>query len=128
MLADELLNLLRAHSSNPIVSRCLQAIEKYDLKYDLAETLLPLNRVLDVYAGRAQINSEVNNGVIGGFEDLLGSLNNAPKDSFVKIDSLEALSKWFIIFSGEEYSVLFGILESPKKKVAWFDPVKGYDE
>jgi len=42
--------------------------------------------------------------------------------TLVRLESWELLSRWFIIFTGEKYSFLFGVLELPKKKVAWFDP------
>jgi len=126
MVSGELLNLLRAHSTNSIVGRCMRAIEEDEIKFS-PPTSLPLDRVLDVYSVRAKINSERNEGSIAGFEDLVLSINQAPKTTLVRLESWELLSKWFTIFTGEEYSVLFGVLESPKRKVAWFDPVRGYD-
>ena len=126
MVSNELLNLLRAHSTNSVVSRCLRAIEENEIRFSPPASL-PLDRVLDVYSVRAKINSELNEGVIAGFEELVLSLNQAPNTTVVSLESWELLSKWFIIFIDEEYSVLFGVLESPKKKVAWFDPMRGYD-
>ena len=120
------MSLLRSHSTSPFASRCLQAIETSEFKYS-PETVLPIDRVLHIYSVRARINSEINRGIILGFEELIASLSEAPENCAVKLQSVELISKWFTIFTDEDASVLFGILESPKKKAAWFDPVKGYD-
>ena len=126
MLSRQLLNLLHSHSRDPIVSACLQAIEESEIRYEVP-VLIQLGRVLELYSIRAKINSEINDNIIAGFEGLLAALSNAPQNSLVRIQSLELLSRCFIIFTDENETVLFGILDSPKKKAVWFDPVTGYE-
>lgn len=127
MLSGPLLNLLRSHSHDPIVSACLQAIEESEVKHEDTGGLLPLERASNLYSIRAKINSEINDNAIAGFEGLLALLSSAPENAQVRIQSLELLSRWFIIFTDENERVLFGVLDSPKKKAVWFDPIKGYD-
>lgn len=83
--------------------------------------------MIDVYSVRASINSELNGGSVKGFDELLPSLKAAATVSSVRLHSLEFLSGWFTVFTDKGSSQLLGILESPKKKAAWFDPAKGYD-
>jgi hypothetical protein len=86
-----------------------------------------LNQVVDIYSVRARINLELNNGAVEGFENLLPALKAAPVPS-VRLHSLEFVSHWYVIFTDESVSDMLGVLKSPKKKAAWFDPVKGYKE
>lgn len=126
MLSSQLLNLLRSHSRDPIVSTCLQAIDESEFRHGIPVSI-GLERVLELYSIRARINLEINNNVIAGYKGLLAALSNAPKDSLVRIQSLELVSRCFIVFTDENETVLFGILDSPKEKAVWFDPVTGYD-
>jgi hypothetical protein len=68
----------------------------------------------------------LNNGLVEGFDALLPALQ-AASVPLVKLHSLEFVSHWYVVFTNEATSELVGILKSPKKKAAWFDPVKGYE-
>jgi hypothetical protein len=121
VIPDQVTNLLNAHRGNPIVSRCLEHMTMPgEIRYQ--NDLIPLQRVVDVYSRRASINSELNGGSVKGFDELLPSLKAAADISSVRLHSLEFLSRWFTVFTDEGSSKLLGILESPKKKAAWFDP------
>ena len=108
------------------MGRCLDEITLGQVKYE-GPTVLPLSRAIDVYSTRAQINSDLNGGAIEGFEELLIELRAIGNPCPVKLHSIECLSRWFILFTDESELLLFGILESPKRKRVWFDPVKGYE-
>jgi hypothetical protein len=76
---------------------------------------------------RAQVNAGLKDGVVEGFDELMPALRDAPGPS-VKVQALEFASHWYVVFSDEAMSHLFGILKSPKRRAAWFDPVQGYGE
>jgi len=126
MVPNAFLNLLRAKRTNPIVARCLHEITQGQVKYE-GPTVLPLSRAKDLYSIRAQINSELNGGAIEGFDELLVELGSMGSPCQVKLLSVECPSKWFILFTDESELTLYGILESPKRKPVWFDPVTGYE-
>src|SRR5258706_8129618 len=122
MVPNAFLNLLRAQRTSPIVSRCLDEITHGQVKYE-GPMVLPLSRAIDVYSMRAQINSDLNGGAIEGFDELLVRPRSIGNPCSVKLLSVECLSKWFTLFTDESELQLFGILESPKRKRVWFDPV-----
>jgi len=127
MIDSRLMNLLSENRANPLVADCLEQISQAsEIRYR-GDGGAQLNQIIDTYVVRARINSELNNGVVEGFDALLPALKAAAGAS-VKVHSLEVVSHWYMVFTDESIADLFGILKSPKKKAAWFDPVKGYDE
>lgn len=127
MLDRELINLLSTHLANRLVADCFERISHgEEVRFGTA-TLLPLKRVIDLYTIRAGINSELNNGVVQGFDELLAALKTA-SGPLVKLNSLEFVSDSYLVFIDESTSDMLGILKTPKKKAAWFDPVTGYGE
>ena len=104
MLSGQLLNLLRSDSRDPSGPACLQAIEKSEFR--LWNPVL-IGLKLELYSIRAKINSEINNNVIAGYEGLLAALSNVPTDSLIRIQSIELVSRWFIVFTDESETVLF---------------------
>ncbi len=127
MTDSQFLNLLAQNRDNPIVADCLKRISRAgEVRYG-AGGIAPLKEIIDIYSVRAQINAELNNGVVEGFDELMPALRDAPGPS-VKLQALEFVSHWYVVFSDESMSLLFGILKSAKKKATWFDPVKGYGE
>ncbi len=65
-------------------------------------------------------------GKAEGYEQLLTG-QGAASGASVRLHTLEFLSHWFIVFTGESSSRLFGTLKSLKQKGAWFDSENGYD-
>jgi hypothetical protein len=65
-------------------------------------------------------------GIIKGYDTLIPALKNSGVLD-VKIYSFELLARWFVIFTDETTSRLFGVLNCPKRKAAWFNPETGYD-
>jgi hypothetical protein len=127
MTDSRFLNLLDQNRDNTIVSDCLGRISQAgEVRYG-ASMVVHLKEIIDIYSVRAQINAELNDGVVEGFDELIPALQDAPGPS-VKLQALEFVTHWFVVFSDESMSYLFGILKSPKKKSAWFDPLKGYGE
>ena len=127
---EQLILLLERYEGQVNVSDCLEAIKgkeevHYRKGYD-KNRLLPLNEAVDIYRTRSRISTELNNGIIKGFETLIPALENANVEA-VRIISLELLSKWYLVFTDNAISELFGVLDCPKKKAAWFNPETGYD-
>lgn len=121
----QLTNLLTAGVGNPIAAECLERIKREEsLKYR-DDCLIPLAQTLDIYSTRAKINAK-RGGKVEGYDQLLPSLEGASVPS-VRLHVLEFLSHWYIAFTDETSSHLFGILKSKKQKDARFDPVKGHD-
>ena len=110
---------------NPLVADCLELISREEVRYQGVGPA-PLNEIIDIYSVRARSN-EKRSGKVEGYGDLLPSLEAAAVPS-VRLHSLEFLSRWFIAFTDESRSVLFGMLKSPKKEAAWYDPAKGFEE
>lgn len=125
MVNSQLINLLNENRANPLVADCLERILHGDEVRYQGEGLAPLNQIIDIYSVRARINSELNNGAVEGFDELLPGLKVASGPS-VRLHSLEFVSHWYVVFTDESISEMFGILKSPKKKAAWFDPARGY--
>ena len=126
MIDTNLTNLLVANQSNPIAADCLERISQGDELRIGADCLLPIAHTVDIYSTRARINAK-RGGMVEGYDELLPALKSASVSS-VRLYSLEFLSHWFVVFTDDSSSNLFGVLRSPKKKEAWYDPSKGYDE
>lgn len=126
MSESELTNLLYLNLSNPHVADCLERLlQVSEFRYG-STGVISLKHVIETCSRREVINSKLNNGIIEGYDTLLLSLKAATV-SAVRLQSLEFLSHWFILFTNESTSHLYGILKSPKKKAAWFNPITGYD-
>jgi hypothetical protein len=108
------------------VADCIERISQTDEVRYKGDGLVPLNRIIDIYSVRERINSELNNGVVEGFDDLLPALKAATVQS-MRLHLLEFVSHWYVIFADESFTEMFGILKSPKKRAAWFNPVDGYE-
>jgi hypothetical protein len=91
-----------------------------------ADCLIPIAHIIDIYSRRALINAQ-RGGMVESYDELLPALKSAFVSS-VRLYSLEFLPHWFIVFTDDSSSNLFGVLRSPKKKEAWYDASKGYDE
>jgi hypothetical protein len=76
--------------------------------------VIPLNAALDIYSSRARINAK-RGRKIKGYERLLPALEQTCV-SKIRITKLVAATKIYIVFTDEEYSDLFGVLDIPKKK------------
>jgi hypothetical protein len=126
MLDSQLITLLIENRDNPLVADCLERTSQTDEVWHKGDGLVPLNHIIDVYSVRERINSELNNGVVEGFDDLLPALKAASVQS-VKVHPLEFVSHWYVIFTDESSTELFGILKSRKKSAAWFNPVNGHE-
>lgn len=123
---NQITKLLTLSSDNPLAADCLdQSVRGDELRYR-DDCLIPLAQALDIYSVRARINVR-RSGKVEGFSNLLPSLEAASVSS-VRIHSLEFLSNWFIAFTDESSSFLFGILKLPKEKAAWNDYSKGFVE
>jgi hypothetical protein len=123
----QLVSLLEDRRESPDVYECLKLIGKQETRFQGYTDAIPIKEVIDIYRTRSKINSELFNGIIKGYETLLPALETADVQS-VRIHILELLSKSYWIFTDEAVSNLFGLLDRPKKKVAWWsDPVSGYD-
>ena len=126
MINNQLISLLKVNQNNPLAADCLKQIsEASEVRY-LEGGLASLNHIIDIYSRRARVNSELNQGMVKGFDELLPALKALTIPS-VQLHSLEFLSQWFTVFTDASTSALLGILKSPKKKAVWFDPIKGYD-
>ena len=129
-MIKELISLLEWRPERANVSQCLAAINgSEELRYrngDDQNKTLPLAHVIDINRVRSKFNTEINNGIIVGYEELLSALENATVE-VVRIISLELLDKWYVIFTDKDISELFGILDCPKKKAAWFSKETGYN-
>jgi hypothetical protein len=127
MIDSQLINLLNENRTNPLVVDCLERISHAGEVRCRMGAPVPLNEIVDIYSVRARVNSELNAGAVTGFEHLLPALKAAPVAS-VRLHSLEFVSHWYVVFTDDSVSDMLGILKSPKKKAAWFDPAKGYEE
>ena len=121
----QLINLLERHRDDAIVSACLEQITEADEVRSSADGVLPLEQVIDIYSTRARINAK-RGGRIKGYDTLLPALESADVAS-VKLQSFELLDRHLVTFTDESVSHLFGVLNCPKKKAAWFNPETGYD-
>jgi hypothetical protein len=126
----QLISLLKRYPEETNVSECLEVINGIEeLRYRNGfdnHKFLPLNEAIDIYKTRSRINTELNNGIIKGFETMLPALETANVQA-VRIISLELLTKWYVVFTDNAISELFGILDCPKEKAAWFNPKTGYN-
>ena len=121
----QLADLLTSSSDNEIAAECLERIRRdEDVRYR-DDYLIPLTQVIDIYSVRARINAD-RGGKVEGYELLLPALEAAPVLS-VRLHSLEFFTHWFVAFTDESSTRLFGILKSPKQKGAWYVPGEGYD-
>jgi hypothetical protein len=128
-MIKQLISLLEHYPERTNVSQCLEVIYgkdelRYRNGYDDRKSL-PLNEAIDIYRTRARINTELNNGIIKGFETLISALENA-NVQIVRIISLELLTKWYVVFTDNAISELFGILDCPKERDGWFNRKTGY--
>ena len=123
--SEELINLLERHRDDALVSICLEQIMQADKVRLSAAGVLPLKQVIDIYSTRARINAK-RSGRIKGYDTLLPALESADVSS-IKLQSFELLDRHLVVFSDESISHLFGVLNCPKKKAAWFHPETGYD-
>jgi hypothetical protein len=124
---SQIIKLLELHHSDMVVRGCLESLaEANEVRASDAEGILPLDQAIDIYSTRAKINANLNGGIIKGYDTLLPALENA-NVSGVKLTSLELLDRWIVIFTDEAISHLFGVLNCPKRKAAWFHPETGYD-
>jgi hypothetical protein len=120
---DQLTVLLTSSASDQIAAECLDRIRRdEDFKYR-GDSLLPVARAVEVYSARAWVNAG-RGGKVEGYEQLLAGLGTAPGPS-VRLHTVEFISHWYIAFTNEASTRLFGILKSPKRKEAWFDPERG---
>ena len=120
------MKLLGRHRNDPIVHNCLELLtETAEIRFD-NDCILPLGHAINVYSTRARNNNNLNEAIINGYDTLLPALENAGVPS-VKLYSLELIDRWFVIFTDEATSRLFGVLNCPKRKAAWFQPETGYD-
>jgi hypothetical protein len=126
----QLISLLKRYPERTNVSECLKAMNgKEELRYRNGydnHKFLHLKNAIDIYTTRSRINTELNNGIIEGFETLLPALESANVQD-VRIISLELLTKWYVVFTDKAVSELFGILDCPKEKAGWFNPKTGYN-
>ena len=123
----QLINLFEQNRDDAIVTACLQQITKSEeVRYRTSSKVLPLEQAIDIYSTRAQINKDLHSGNIKGYDKLIPALKTANVPG-VRIHSLELLAKRYIAFTDEAVSHLFGLLDSPKKKAAWFNLETGYD-
>lgn len=125
-VSHELLNLFERNRDDALISDCLELISKADEIRFGAEVVIPLEQTIDIYSTRAKINADLRGGSIKGYNRLLPALANSNVSS-VKIQSFELLDRWLVAFTDEMVSLLFGVLNCPKKKAAWFHPETGYD-
>lgn len=123
---NNLTHLFTLNSANNIVAECNERLKHGEAVRVCDDCIIPLAHTIDIYTTRARIN-EKRGGRVEGYEILLPALAEASVGS-VKVHSLEFLSVWFVAFTDESVSNLFGLLKSPKEKEVWFDPVKGYEE
>ncbi len=125
-MSRQLINLFESNRDDVLVSDCLELITKADEVRFGASILIPLEQTIDIYSTRAKINADLRGGSIKGYSRLLPALANSGVSS-VKIRSFELLDRWLVAFTDEVVSRLFGVLNCPKKKAAWFHPETGYD-
>jgi hypothetical protein len=121
----QLTDLLTSSAGNPFAVECSERITRGDALRHGGDCLMPLARAIDIYSARARINAE-RGGKVEGYEHLLPALAAAPVPA-VRLHSLEFLSHWFVLFTDESSTYLFGILKSSKQKAAWYDPASVYD-
>lgn len=126
MIDSGLVNLLTSRRNEPLVADCLALISHADEVRYRGVGLAPLSEIIDIYSVRARINAR-KGGPVEGYSYLLPALEAANVPS-VRLHSLESLSHWFIVFTDESSSLLFGLLKSPKMRAAWYDPAKGFKE
>jgi len=123
---SQLINLLERNRDDALVSICLEQIANANEVRFSADGVLPLEQVIDIYSTRAKINADLRGGSIKGYDRLLPALAGADVSS-VKLQSFELLDRHLVAFTDESVSRLFGVLNCPKKKAAWFNPETGYD-
>ena len=121
----QLTDLLTSSSDNEIAAECLERIRHNEEVRYRDDCLIPLVQVIDIYSARARINAD-QGGEVEGYKRLLPALEAAHVRS-VRLHSLEFFSHWFVAFTDESSTRLFGILKSPKQKEAWYVPGEGYD-
>ena len=126
-VSSQLFKLFELHLNDAVVRSCLESLAEADeVRVSAVDGVLPLNQTINIYSTRAKINANLNGGIIKGYDTLLPALESA-NVSGVKITSLELLDRWLVIFTDETTSNLFGVLNCPKRKAAWFHPETGYD-
>ena len=119
----QLTSLLTLSGNNPLAAECLDWIKRAeDLRYR-DDCLIPLAQAIDIYSARARIK-EKRGGHVEGYEQLLPALT-AASIPMVRLHALEFLSHWFVAFTDESFTRLFGVLKSREQKDAWYDPAKG---
>ena len=123
---SQILNLLERHRNDAVVCSCIESLAETDEVRVSADGILPLEQAIEIYSTRAKINANLNGEIIKGYDTLLPALESA-NVSDVKLTSFELLDKWLVIFTDEKTSLLFGVLNCPKRKAAWFHPETGYD-
>ncbi len=123
---SQLIKLLERHRNDAVASACLETILEADEVRYCSTVLLPLEQTIDIYSIRAKINAELRGGSIKGYDTLLPALKGADVSS-IKLQALELLDRHLVIFTDEAVSCLFGVLNCPKEKPAWFHPGTGYD-
>jgi hypothetical protein len=76
--------------------------------------IIPLKQALDIYTVRSRINAH-KSGRITGYNTLLPTLEQT-NVSNVRIIKLIAEARIYLVFTDEDYSLLFGVLNIPKKQ------------
>jgi hypothetical protein len=108
---NQLVNLLEHQRNNGNTFDCVNELTN---SFESENIVIPLKQAFDIYSVRSRINAH-KGGRIKGYEMLLPALEQTSVSN-VRIIRLVSETKNYLVFTDEEYSHLFGVLNIPKKQ------------
>jgi|SRR3989338_2710762 len=116
---DSIVDLFTSNRSNPMAAECLDRISHGEEVHCRREEPISIEVARVTFPHRSRINTDAKgNARVEGYEFLLSSLENST-DQFWQVHSLEFLSFFFLVYTDQSCSRLFGVLKFQKIADRW---------